>query len=118
MKKIYHLASCTTCQRIIKELEIGNDFDRQNIKTEPITEKQLDDMAAITGSYESLFSRRAMKYRALGLHEKQLSEKDYKDLILKEYTFLKRPVILIDDEIFVGNAKKVVAAAKAKLGMV
>ena len=117
MKKIYHLASCSTCQRIIKELGIGADFEMQNIKAEAITEKQLDDMAAKTGSYESLFSRRAMKYRAMGLHEKQLTEKDYKDLILKEYTFLKRPVILIGEEIFVGNSKKVVAAAKAKLGV-
>ena len=51
----------------------------------------------------------------MGLKDKNLSEKDYSALILEEYTFLKRPVILIDDEIFVGNSKKVVAAAKAKL---
>ncbi|MEM6322008.1 MAG: ArsC/Spx/MgsR family protein, partial [Bacteroidota bacterium] len=67
--------------------------------------------------YESLFSRRARKYASMGLKEKQLSETDYRDLILEEYTFLKRPVILIDDAIFVGNSKKVVAAAKAKLGL-
>ena len=116
MKKIYHLSTCNTCQRIIKELGHSEDFEMQNIKEEKITAKQLDEMQKKTGSYESLFSRRAMKFRGMGLHEKELTEKDYRKLILEEYTFLKRPVIWIDDEIFVGNSKKVVAAAKAKLG--
>ena len=51
----------------------------------------------------------------MGLHEQTLTEKDYKRLILEEYTFLKRPVALIDGEYFVGNTKKVVAAAVQKL---
>lgn len=115
MRKIYHLASCSTCQKIIKELNKGDGFEMQNIKEEKITAGQLDAMAKKTGSYESLFSRRAMKYRAMGLQNKELTETDYRRLILEEYTFLKRPVILIDDEIFVGNAKKVVEAAKSVL---
>ena len=115
MRKIYHLASCNTCQRIIKELKIGAEVELQNIKEQPIKAKQLDEMKKMTGSYEALFSRRAMKYRAMGLHEKELTEKEYRKLILEEYTFLKRPVAIIDDEIFVGNAKKTVEAAKTKL---
>ena len=67
------------------------------------------------GSYEALFSRRAMKYRAMGLHEQDLTEEDYRKLILEEYTFLQRPVIFVGDDIFVGNSKKNVAAAKQKL---
>ncbi len=115
MRKIYHLASCSTCARIIKELNNGEGFELQNIKEDKLTADQLDSMAKQTGSYESLFSRRAMKFRSRGLHEQTLSENDYRDLILEEYTFLKRPVILIDEQIFVGNSKKVVAAAKANL---
>jgi arsenate reductase len=115
MRKIYYLSSCSTCARIIKELNDGEGFEMQDIKTESITEKDLDAMAAKTGSFESLFSRRAMKYRGMGLHEKKLSEKDYRNLILEEYTFLKRPVIWIDGELFVGNSKKTVEAVKAKL---
>ncbi len=87
----------------------------QDIKTEPMTAEQLEEMHAKVGSYEALFSRRAMKYRGMGLHEKTLSEADYKQLILEEYTFLKRPVLWIDGDIFVGNSKKVVAAAVEKL---
>ena len=72
-------------------------------------------MHALAGSYEALFSRRALKYRELGLNEKTLSEKEYKKYILKEYTFLKRPVMIFNDQIFIGNAPKVVASAKAFL---
>ena len=115
MRKVFHLASCSTCQRIIKELGVGDDFEFQNIKEKNISAKELKMLADQTGSYESLFSRRAMKYRGMGLHEKTLTEKDYKKLILEEYTFLKRPVIIINGEAFIGNTKKVVEAAKNKL---
>ena len=115
MKKIYHLSSCSTCQRILKEVKPGKDYILQDIKTEPITTSQLNEMHALSGSYESLFSRIALKYRALGLNERKLTEKDYKDYILKEYTFLKRPVIILNDKIFIGNSPKNIAAVKASM---
>jgi arsenate reductase len=115
MKKIYHLANCTTCQRIIKELNPGPEFILQDIKTEPITSQQLDEMQSMAGSYEALFSKVALKYRALGLNQLKLSEKDYRKYILQEYTFLKRPVIIFNQHIFIGNAPKTVALAKQVL---
>lgn len=72
-------------------------------------------MKKLAGSYEALFSRVALKYRALGLDKKKLSEDDYKKYILEEYTFLKRPVFIIKDKIFVGNSKNNIAAVKAEL---
>jgi arsenate reductase len=115
MKKIYHLSSCTTCQRILKELKPGKNYILQDIKTESITDKQLDEMKEMSGSYEFLFSRIALKFRAWKLNEKKLTEKDYRKYILEEYTFLKRPVIIIDKQIFIGNSPKNVAAAKAAM---
>ncbi|PKQ61871.1 hypothetical protein BZG02_14700 [Labilibaculum filiforme] len=115
MRKIYHLETCSTCKRIIKELKLSADFEKQDIKTVKITEAQLNEMATLSGSYESLFSRRAIKYKELHLKDKNLSEEEYKNYILNEYTFLKRPVLLIDNEIFVGNSKKVVESAAKKL---
>ncbi|MDB4291943.1 hypothetical protein N9954_00945 [Maribacter sp.] len=112
MKKIYHLSTCDTCQRIIKELHPLDGFEFQDIKTEAMTATQVEEMSALAGSYEALFSKRARLFRQQGLHEKQLTETDYKKLILEHYTFLKRPVLLVKDQIFVGNSKKVVAAAK------
>ena len=106
MRKIFHLATCSTCQRIIKELDLeSHNFEFQNIKENNVNGQELDSMKEVAGSYESLFSRRAMKFRSMGLAEKQLSEQDYRSLILEEYTFLKRPVIWIDGELFVGSAK-------------
>ncbi|MBP7156722.1 MAG: hypothetical protein KBA60_11975 [Flavobacteriales bacterium] len=111
MNKIYHLATCSTCQRILKEIPNLKRFELQDIKTEAITAKQLDEMKKMAGSYEALFSRVALNYRSLGLNEMELTEKDYRKYILQEYTFLKRPVMIIGKEIFIGNSKKVVAAA-------
>lgn len=111
MRKIYHLSTCSTCKRVIESLNNGEGFELQNIKTDHITGDQLDQLKSIAGSYEALFSRRAMKYRSLGLADKNLTEADYRQFILEEYTFLKRPVIIIDDQIFVGSSKKVVESA-------
>lgn len=108
MKKLYYLATCSTCIRIIKSLELDKQLEMQDIKTEKITESQLDQMANMAGSYEALFSRKAMKYKSMGLKDRVLNESDYKKLILEEYTFLKRPVTIIEDRIFIGNAKSTI----------
>ena len=87
----------------------------QDIKTSSITPAQLEEMKKMTGSYEALFSRRAIKYKEWKLKDKKLTEKDYRQYILDEYTFLKRPVIIMDDKIFVGSEKKTIAALKEEL---
>ena len=116
MKKIYHLGNCITCQRILKEIKADKKgFDFQEIKNESITVPQLDALKKMAGSYEALFSRRALKYKEWGLKDKALMEKDYRDLILKEYTFLKRPVIVNGKKIFIGSEKKTVNAIKDDL---
>jgi arsenate reductase (glutaredoxin) len=113
MKEIYHLGNCTTCRAIIKETKIDKaGFDMQDIKSEKITPAQIDTMKKMAGSYEALFSRRAVKYKEMGLKDKALTEKDYRQLILDEYTFLKRPVVIINDKIFIGSEKKNVAELK------
>ncbi|MBL1280888.1 MAG: hypothetical protein COA33_011475 [Fluviicola sp.] len=111
MKKIYHLKSCSTNVRILKELNL-EAVELQNIKEQNIDEATLDFLKEKVGSYEALFSKKAMKYRSLGLNKMNLTEKDYKKYILEEYTFLKRPYMINGDEVFIGNAKSVVEAAK------
>jgi len=108
MKKIYYLKTCDTCRRILKEMDTS-EYTLQEIKTEPITVKQLEEMYNLTKSYEVLFSKRAEKYKQMDLKSQNLTEKDYKQLILDEYTFLKRPVIINNNDIFVGNTKKLVS---------
>lgn len=115
MKKIYYLSTCDTCKRIMDSLNLPSDFIRQDIKIEAITETQIEEMKSLSGNYEALFSKRARLYKELNLKEKSLTETDYKNYILEHYTFLKRPVIIYNNQIFIGNAKKAVEAAKSAL---
>lgn len=112
MKRIFYLSTCSTCTRILNDLGDKSDYELIDIKVNNITRQQLDKLKKLTKfNYSDFFSRRAMKYRGWGLHEKELTEEDIRDLIVKEYTFLKRPVIQIGENVFIGNAKTVVAAA-------
>ena len=111
MKKIYYLNSCSTNACIIKEINPGDDVELQNIKENNIDATTLDLLRDKVGSYEALFSKKAIKFRSMGLHEMHLTEDDYRRLMLEEYTFLKRPFIIHNDEVFVGNSRKVVDAA-------
>jgi arsenate reductase len=115
MQKMYQLSTCSSCKRIIGELGEQPNLEVVNIKTDPISGGQLEEMARLAGSYEKLFSRNARKYRSQGLNKKELTEDDYRRLILEEYTFLKRPVTIIGDQIFIGNRVKAVDATKAAL---
>ena len=115
-RTIFYLGTCTTCERILKGIPNLKSFTLREIKDGPITPKELDEMKKLAGSYEALFSRIALKYRSMGLNKVALTEKDYRKFILQEYTFLKRPVMVIGKEILIGNAPKVTAAMVAAAG--
>lgn len=93
-------------------MNVGSDVELQDIKKENIDEKTLDLIKDHVGSYEAMFSKRAMKFRSMGLNEMELNEEDYKKFMLEEYTFLKRPFIILEENVYVGNSKKTVEAAK------
>ncbi|WP_299712499.1 ArsC/Spx/MgsR family protein [uncultured Tenacibaculum sp.] len=114
MKKVYFLQTCDTCRRILKEVNLEG-FEKQEIKSNPITVAQLEELYSFSKSYEGLFNKRAKLYREMDLKNQNLTEDDYKQYILDEYTFLKRPVFIVEDEVFVGNSKKTVESLKEKL---
>lgn len=114
-KVVYYLSTCDTCKKIMSQLNL-EDFDKTDIKNNPLTEPQLLELYVITESYEELFNKRAIKFRQQGLNKKDLSDNDYKKLILEEYTFLKRPVFLINGDLYIGNAKKTVEQLKERIG--
>ena len=94
----------------------NSGFELQDIRTQKITEAQLDEMRALAGSYEALFSRRALKYKELSLKDQKLTEADYKRYILEYDTFLKRPVVIWGDKIFIGSDKKTIAGLSTIMG--
>lgn len=116
MKKVFYLKTCDTCQKILKQFDL-KDWQLREIKTEPITKEELEGMFKISKTYEALFSRRSTQIKSRGIDVKTLQENDFKELLLDHYTFLKRPVFLTDQEIFIGNDKKNVEALKNFFGI-
>lgn len=103
MKRIYYLSSCDTCRRMMKEFDSLDEFELVDIKSTHIDAETLDFLKEKVGSYEALFSKRAIKYKTLGLKEKYLFDLDFRQLILDEYTFLKRPVLIDGEKLVVGK---------------
>ena len=118
MNKIYYLASCDTCRKIIKALPKTLELAYHDIKQDPITEAELEQLHQLAGSYEALFSKKAVLYKTLNLKDKALTEDDYKKYLLEHYTFLSRPVFVINDEIFIGNTQQNILKLHKKLGLV
>jgi arsenate reductase len=112
---IYYLSSCDTCKHILKELAPPKEITLVDIKATPLSEKDVDGLKAMAGSYGALFSKRARLYKQRNLNNKTLTEADIRNLLLEHYTFLKRPVMIFGNKIFIGNTKNVVAAAKEQL---
>ena len=118
MDKIYYLASCDTCRKIIKSLPKDHDFKFHDIKQDPITVEELEQMRELSGSYEALFSKKAQLYKSMDLKNKALTEEDYKKYILEHYTFLSRPVFIIDNKIYIGNTQQNMHQVMLALGNV
>jgi len=74
MNKIYYLASCDTCRKIIKGLPANHNLAFHDIKQDPITVDELEKMAELSGSYEALFSKKAQLYKSLNLKIKHLQK--------------------------------------------
>jgi arsenate reductase (glutaredoxin) len=116
LKKVFYLENCTTSRAILKETGIdGLPFILRDVKQQHLAAEELDELKRMAGSYEKLFSRRALKYKELGLKDQSLAEQDFRRFILQEYTFLKRPVVVIGSEIFIGSEKKTVSALKQRM---
>ncbi len=116
MNKIYYLASCDTCRKIIKSLPKDHDLVFHDIKQNPITVEELEEMHLLSGSYEALFSKKAQLYKSMDLKNKSLTEDDYKKYILEHYTFLSRPVFIINDKVYIGNTQQNMLQVMKALG--
>ena len=107
---IFWLPHCSTCQKAVQHLqERGVTVASfRDLKAQPLTEPEVRELARKVGGVDALFSRRAMKYRSMGLHERELSEDELVRLMTEEYTFVTRPVIVKGDRATAGfSAKRV-----------
>ena len=105
MKKVFYLKTCDTCLKILKQFDL-NGWEKREIKTQPITEEEIEEMYKISQSYEALFNKKSTQIKLQELDLKSMQEADFKELLMNHYTFLKRPVFVTDKEIFIGNDKE------------
>ena len=116
MKVVFYLKSCNTCTRIIKEIKLDSSFIFREIKSNPLTIKEIEMIHDLSKNYESIFNKRAKLFSEKKLRDVSLTELKYKNYILENYTFLKRPVIIKGEKIFIGNSKKNLLKLKKHLG--
>lgn len=103
---LYILSTCSTCQRLLKQVK-HLSLQVRDIKVAPLQEHELRQLAALAGGYAQLFSRRAQKYRALGLHLRALDEEEMRAHMLREYTFIKRPLLAWTEGLLAGSAARI-----------
>tara|TARA_Y100000994_G_C15449500_1_gene341968 strand:+ start:269 stop:625 length:357 start_codon:yes stop_codon:yes gene_type:complete len=111
MKAFYYLKTCSTCKRIMSDLNLGS-ITQIDLKSTKISEKEINLLKDLSGSYESLFNKRSQLFKKRNLKNKNLSEQDYKNLILEHYTFMRRPILIYGKRIFIGNDKKNIDSLK------
>ena len=114
MKKVYFLKTCSTCKRIMSEFDL-TDFEQIEIKSKAVSEEELQEMYALSNSYEALFSKKSTQIKERNIEVKSLQEEDFKKLILEDYRFLKRPVFIMNQEIFIGSDKKNIELLRERL---
>jgi len=102
---IFYLKTCDTCIRIMKILNLPEYFLKINIKENPITENQLVELFSMSKSYEKLLNKRSRLFIEKKIKPVELKELEIKNLLLKHYTFLKRPIVIFNKTIYIGNSK-------------
>ena len=113
--RVYWLPHCTTCQKAVAFLEERGVPIRsfRDLKAHRLSRAEVEELARKVGGAEALFSKRAMKYRQMGLRERDLTEEDLLRLMTEEYTFITRPVIVRGERATAGFSAKRVGALLA-----
>lgn len=93
---LFWLPHCSTCQRTARALEERGyrSVERRDMRSRRLSRIEVENLAAMVGGASQLFSRRALKYRAMNLHERELNDDEMIDLMTEEDTFIKRPVLV------------------------
>mgnify|MGYP000064794643 FL=1 len=106
--KLYGLPHCSTCQKAVAYLEgKGVEIEKfHDVKEDRLSKKEIEKLVKLAGGVDKVFSKRAMKYRSMGLNEMDLSDKELLDHMAEEYTFIRRPVLVYGDKALAGFSKK------------
>ena len=102
--KFYWMPTCSTCKKAKSYIERHGirEYELRDIKENPLSRKEIESLAKLLGGAGELFSRRAVKYREMKLSERTLSDEEMFELMTEEYTFLQRPILVINDNAIAG----------------
>ncbi|MEX0722654.1 MAG: arsenate reductase family protein [Gracilimonas sp.] len=100
-----HIAGIKNCNKIrdtkkwMEENEVEYEFI--DVKKDPFTRDELKELEFKVG-LDVLVNKRGRKWRDLGLADKDLSDDELFEQLLKHQTMIKRPVLLKEESVLVG----------------
>lgn len=92
---IYQKPTCTTCRRVHAALnDAGVDFDAVNYYVDPIPRTKLRELLRKMGlSARELLRTNEAVYRTLRLGERELTDDQIVDLMVKHPDLIQRPIV-------------------------
>ncbi|MFO7845862.1 MAG: Spx/MgsR family RNA polymerase-binding regulatory protein [Balneolaceae bacterium] len=102
MLKVYGIKNCNKVRDTFKWLEENEiEYEFIDLKKEPLSEQKLDEFVHKVG-LDVILNKRGMKWRTLGLKDKNLDDDELFDQLLEHQTMIKRPVMEKDEAVLVG----------------
>jgi arsenate reductase len=101
---VFWLPNCSTCKNAVAWLTAAKRPVGQfrDLKAKPLSRNEVERLVKMVGGASNLFSKRAQLYKSMGLASRKLSDSDMIELMTKEYTFIKRPVIVCGERVVSG----------------
>ena len=92
---IYQKPTCTTCRQVYTALkESGVDFEAVNYYVDPISKAKLKELLKKMGmSASELLRKKEDIYKELKLDERELSEDEIINLMMKYPDLIQRPIV-------------------------
>ena len=93
-------------------LQNGVEIQERDFFKEPFSETEIRKLAE-NASISQIFARRSPSLKKMGLADKDLSEGEMLELMLKEPRLVRRPLVRLDGQLLVGANLKTLEAALA-----
>lgn len=92
---VYQKPTCTTCRQVHKALEeSGVDFNAVNYYVESLSKTKLKELVKKMGiSASELFRKKEEIYKKLKLTDKEVSEDEAIELMVKHPDLIQRPIV-------------------------
>lgn len=102
MLEVIGIKNCNTIKKTLNWLN-ENDFEYsfRDVKKEPLSPNELAEFVRKVG-LDTLINRKGMKWRTLGLKDKNLSDNDLFDVLHEHQTMIKRPLLHLNEAAMVG----------------